>query len=117
MRGLAGASLLLLAACGSSGEGQPRQAPQAAVEPIFECAADGAGDYGTGCTIARKAVQGGTILTLRSPTGSFRRLRVGGGRVAAADGAEPARILAGDAGRVEVAIGGDRYLIPRKEVK
>ena len=117
MRRGAGAAFLLIAACGSSGEGQQGQAVQGAVEPGFECAVDGASDYGTGCTIERKAAAGGTILTLRSPTGSFRRLRAGRQGVAAADGAEPARVLGGDGARIEVAIGGDRYRIPRKDLQ
>jgi len=111
------ASFLLLAACGSSGEEQQRSAPQAVAQPGFECAVDGASDYGNGCTIERRSAPGGAILTLRSPTGSFRRLRVGAGSVAAADGAEPARILGEDGSRVEVVIGGDRYRIPREALR
>ena len=117
MKTLASALVLLLTACGSPGARRQGQAAQAAAVPVFECAVDGASVYGTGCAIARKPVPGGAILTLRSPTGSFRRLRVGGGKLAAEDGAEPARILGGDKGRVEVAIGGDRYLIPRESLR
>lgn len=117
MKIVAGALLLLLAACGSSNDGQQGRTGKAEAEPGFECAVDGASDYGTGCTIERKAAPGGAILTLRSPTGSFRRVRVGGGSIAAADGAQPARILGGDGARVEVAIGGDRYRIPRKALQ
>jgi hypothetical protein len=105
---------LLLAGCGSSAERQPDQGTRAIAEPGFQCAVDGASVYGTGCTIERTASPGGAILTLRSPTGSFRRLRVDSGSVAAADGAEPARLTGGDTARVEIAIGGDRYRIPRK---
>lgn len=111
MRALSGLSLLLLAACGSSGAGQ--QAQMGAAEPGLECATDGASDYAAGCTIERN----GTILTLRSPTGSFRRLRVSGGKVEAADGAEPARILGDDGKRVSIAIGGDRYIIPKADLR
>ena len=117
MRLMAAAFALLLAGCGSSGERQPDRAPQAIVEPGFECAVDGASGYGTGCTIERAAAPGGAILILRSPTGSFRRLRVGGGNVTAADGAEPVRILGSDGGRVELAVGGDRYRIPREALR
>ncbi|HEX5182847.1 MAG TPA: hypothetical protein VFW19_06810, partial [Allosphingosinicella sp.] len=88
MRRASGFLLLLLAACGSPGA---RRAGVAA--PGLECATDGASGYGAGCTIEREATRDGTILTLRSPTGSFRRLRVAGGRVSAADGAEPAYLI------------------------
>ena len=114
MRRLAGPAFLLLASCGSSGERQPDQAPQGVAAPGLECAVDGAGDYGDGCTMERQAAADGAVLTLRSPTGSFRRLRIGRDGIAAADGAEPARVIGGDAARVEVAIGRDRYRIPRK---
>ena len=113
MRAMAGAFVLLLASCGPSGERQQGQARQPVAEPILECAIDGAADYSTGCTIERA----GPILTIRSPTGSFRRLRVAGGRVTAADGAEPARIVGEDAKRIEVAIGRDRYRIPREVLR
>jgi hypothetical protein len=113
----AGAACLLLAGCGPSGERQPDEATHGVVAPGFECAVDGASDYGTGCTIERAAARDGTVLILRSPTGSFRRLRVADGRIVAADGAEPARILGGDAKRVEVAIAGDRYRLPREALR
>lgn len=111
MKMVFGLALLLLAACGSSGSGEQAQAGSA--EPDLECATDGASDYTNGCTIERN----GTILTLHSPTGSFRRLRVANGKVEAADGAEPARLLGDDGKRVSVAIGGDRYLIPKADLR
>lgn len=110
-------ALLALAGCGSSGDSRQGQAPAAVAEPGFECATDGASDYDASCTIERAAARSGTVLTLRGPTGSFRRLRVANGKIEAADGAEPARILSEDARRVEVAIGGDRYRIPRGELR
>ena len=111
---VAGLALILLAA--GCGRGQQQEATSVAV-PGFECATDGASDYGSGCTLERVAATSGTILTLRSPTGSFRRLRITNGNVAAADGAEPARTIGGDAKRIEVAIGGDRYRIPREALR
>jgi hypothetical protein len=107
------AGMLLLSGCGS-GAPQHGERPAEAAQAGLECAVDGAGDYGDGCTIERAAAPGGIILTLRSPTGSFRRLRVAGGRIAAADGAEPARVTAQDKQRIEVAVGGDRYRLPRQ---
>jgi hypothetical protein len=111
---LASASLLSGCGSGASGSGQP---PSGSAEPVLECAVDGASDYGDGCTIARAAAPGGTILTISSPTGSFRRLRVAASRVFAADGAEPARVIGEDRERVEVAIGGDRYRLPRQMLR
>lgn len=109
MRAAASLALVLLAAgCGSK-----QQQSEAIVAPGFECATDGASDYGTGCTLERASAKEGAILTLRSPTGSFRRLRIVGGNISAADGAEPARIIGGDAKRIDVAVGDDRYRIPR----
>jgi hypothetical protein len=117
-RGAILAATLLATACGSAESRDPEgQAAKAEAEPVLECAVDGARDYGTGCTLERSAAPDGTFLTIRSPTGSFRRLRVTGGRVAAADGAEPARIVAEDAKRVEVAVGGDRYRLPRQALR
>ena len=112
MRAAAALPLLLVAACGSSDDPQQRQA-SAVAAPGLECATDGASDYGTGCTIERS----GTILAIHSPTGSFRRLRVANGRIEAADGAEPARLLGDDGKRVTVAIGGDRYRIPHEALR
>lgn len=117
MRAAAGAAFLLLAACGASGERQQARATVAAAVPGLECAVDGASDYSAGCTIERSASRDGTILIVRSPTGSFRRLRVANGGIVAADGAEPARLLGDDGKRVNVAIGGDRYRIPREALR
>jgi hypothetical protein len=115
MRAGIASALLLLSACGSGAGGPWRQEGNESGEAVagLECATDGASDYGAGCTIVRTSGHTGTVFTLRSPTGSFRRLRVTNGRIEAADGAEPARILGGDSARVELAIGGDRYRIPR----
>ena len=114
MRVAASLALLLLAA--GCGREQQQEAASVAA-PGFECATDGASEYSTGCTLERAAATGGAILTLRSPTGSFRRLRITNGKVAAADGSEPARTIGGDAKWIEVAIGGDRYRIPREVLR
>ncbi|MDB5692386.1 MAG: hypothetical protein JWO81_1449 [Alphaproteobacteria bacterium] len=111
------AATLLASACGGAASGNQQAAAATEASPAFECAVDGASDYGTGCTLERSAAADGMILTLRSPTGSFRRLRVARGRIAAADGAEPARIIAEDSNRVEVAVGGDRYRLPRQMLR
>jgi hypothetical protein len=96
------ALLPLLAACG----GPP---PAPAFERI-ECAVDGAAGFERVCTVER----GRGRLTLRGPSGSFRRLVIAkdGRGVAAADGAEPATVAVVAKDRIEVSIGGDRYRLP-----
>jgi len=119
VRAMAGVACLLLAGCGDDASGAWKQEQKGSGEAVagLECATDGASDYGTGCTIERRTTRDGTILTVHSPTGSFRRLLVAGGRVTAADGAEPARLGRGDGKRTEVAVGGDRYRIPREALR
>lgn len=98
------ALLPLLSACGG---------PPAAADERIECAVDGAAEFAPVCTVERSAGDE-PRLTLRSPSGSFRRLAVtGDGRgVAAADGAEEARVEVIDRGLIEVSIGADRYRLP-----
>jgi hypothetical protein len=95
----------LLAAC----EGPP---PGKAAERI-ECAIDGAGGFERVCTVERTAGPE-VLLTLRSPSGGFRRLAVtrDGRGVIAADGAEPATVAIVGEGLIEVSIGSDRYRLP-----
>ena len=109
---------VLLAACGgppeqvadgsesvAQGTGTPTEAP---VEQIA-CGAD----LTARCTVERTAIDGGEMLTLRDADGGFRRLRIGAdGGIAAADGAEPAAIVARGATGTEVAIGDMRYRLP-----
>jgi hypothetical protein len=100
-------SLLLLAACG----GDP-PAPQG--DDRIECAVDGETAFARACEVERASGPEGLVLTLRSRSGSFRRLLVtrDGRGLVAADGAEAARVTVLDKGRIEVAIGGDRYRLP-----
>jgi hypothetical protein len=116
---------LVLAACGSAPKGGASAAaneekiipaPEAVVEPVdapIECAVDGAA-MARVCTIEKVPGPSGLGLTVRSPSGSFRRLLVtkDGRGVAAADGAEPVRVTVIGPGRIEVAVGGDRYRLP-----
>lgn len=98
--------LCLVAGC----DGPP--AAPAAQERI-ECAVDGATAFERVCTVERAAAPE-VVLTLRSPSGSFRRLTVtrDGRGVAAADGAEPATVAVVGKGLIEVSIGSDRYRLP-----
>jgi len=122
------ASLALLAGCGGTKTSQPA-APNSAAETSIpapaatatvespddriECAVDGAA-FARACTVERLTGDEGLVLTLRAPSGSFRRLLVtkDGRGVVAADGAEPAKVTVIGSGRIEVAIGGDRYRLP-----
>ena len=107
MRRLA-ALLLVVVGCGG-----PPAATRA--EDRIECAVDGAAEFKRICTVERTA--GPEILiTLRSPSGSFRRLvatRDGRG-VAAADGAEPGTVTIVGKDLIEVSIGSDRYRLPAR---
>ena len=85
----------------------------AASDDRVECAVDGAA-FARACTVDRVTGDEGLVLTVHAPSGSFRRLLVtkDGRGVVAADGAEPAKVSVLGPGRIEVAIGGDRYRLP-----
>jgi hypothetical protein len=105
---------LLLAACGGEAD-----APEEVVAAVpaggerIECAVAGAA-FAPVCAVERASGPDGLTLTLRSPSGSFRRLLVtrDGRGVVAADGAEPAAVTPLGPDRIEVAIAGDRYRLP-----
>ena len=130
IRTVALASLLLLAACGddaaetgaasnasaggesaASGEDPAR----AAEAELVECAIAGA-EFERICTVERAAGAEGLVLTIRAPSGSFRRLLVtGDGRgVVAADGAMPALVTPLGRDLIEVKIAADRYRLPAR---
>jgi hypothetical protein len=94
------ALLPLLSACGGS--------PAASAGERIECALDGTESFERVCTLERK--QG--VLTVRGPSGTFRRFVAEGGEVTAADGAEPAVVKPVRDGVVEASIGRDRYRLP-----
>jgi len=56
----------------------------------------------------------GDVIVVRQPDGGFRRFRItdDGKGVAAADGAERAKVTVTGDRQIEVAIGGNRYLLP-----
>lgn len=101
------APFLLLAACGGP--------PAAKAGERIECAVDGAAAFERVCTIER-TVGRETLFTIRSPSGSFRRLVVtqDGRGVMAADGAEAADVRVIGKDLVEVSIGADRYRLPAR---
>jgi hypothetical protein len=99
---------LVLSACGG---------PPAATPPrnLVECAVDGAAGFERVCAVERSSGPE-TVFTLRSPSGSFRRLvatRDGRG-VMAADGAEAAEVKVIGKDLIEVSIGPDRYRLPAR---
>jgi hypothetical protein len=100
--------LLLVAGCGERAEDKVAAAP---VDDRIECALDGTAEFARKCAIEQ--ADGGSALTLRRADGGFRKLLVAAdGGLSLADGAET---LVGKAladGRLEVAIGGDRYRLP-----
>ena len=99
--------LLLLAGCGG------HETREAAVEKV-ECAVEVAAEFARVCAVERITGAEGLVLTLRAPSGGFRRLLVtrDGRGVVAADGAEPAQVTPLAPDRIEVAIGPDRYRLP-----
>jgi hypothetical protein len=104
-------SLLAFAGCGE--EPAPPSGPQPKAEQV-ECAVGGAVAFEPTCTVERNVGPDGLTLTVRSPSGSFRRLLVtkDGRGVVAADGAERATVTPVGGNRIEVAIAGDRYRLP-----
>ncbi len=119
MRTLPTAALLfLLAACGdpdkATEEALAAAGEKAADDGRIECAAEGAEAFERVCTMERVKGPEGTTLTIRHPSGGFRRLLVttDGRGVVAADGAEPAEVTTLGDDRIEVAIGTERYRLP-----
>ncbi len=106
---------LLPAACGDPDAARQDALAAAADEAgRIECATDGAVRFERVCTVERVSGPDGLTLTIHSPSGGFRRLRVtGDGRgVEAADGADPAEVSIVGGNRIEVALAGDRYRLP-----
>ncbi len=95
---------LLLAACG-------RQAgdPEPAMHPI-DCALDGTGVFVARCRVE----QAGDLVVVHRPDGGFRRLRLIDDQrdLIADDGAAPALTSRIADGRLQVALGHDRYRFP-----
>jgi hypothetical protein len=97
---------VLIVSCGDEGG-------QAPAGEAVECAIGGGG-FARNCTMERRETAEGLTLTIRNPSGGFRRILLpkdGSGAVAA-DGAERARVAVLGDGRAEVAIAGDRYRLP-----
>ncbi len=115
--------LFLLAACGGTDTVPPPDRPAGAENSAsagaladageaVACALNGSEDYKPVCTIEGAREGDATVLTVRQPDGGFHRLRKTGDVVAAADGAEPARVTRLDDGSLVVAVGDARYRLP-----
>jgi hypothetical protein len=115
MNKLALPALLSLAACGGpSSTADQREAAASAGAEKIDCAVDGAAGFERACVVERSTGAEGLVLTVRHPSGGFRRLQVtrDGRGVIPADGAESAVVRILDDGHIEVAIGSDRYKLP-----
>jgi hypothetical protein len=115
MNKLALLALLSLAACGDpkSSADQREAAAPAGAEKI-DCAVNGAIGFERVCVVERSTGADGLVLTVRHPSGGFRRLQVtrDGRGIIPADGAESAVVRILDDAHIEVAIGSDRYKLP-----
>jgi hypothetical protein len=116
MRSLSLAPLFLLAACGGSADPAAPQGNGAAAPPPgqpdnrIECQPAGATAFERACTVDSAESPRGRMLTIRKADGGFRRLLLGrDGEISAADGAQPAHVIARGAAGTEVEIGGDRF--------
>jgi hypothetical protein len=104
-------SLLALAACGSSGDAGN---VAATADSRVVCALAGSDDFSRVCSLERKMGERGMELTVGNPGGGFHRLLVtrDGKGVVAADGAEAATVSIAGEHEIQVAISGDRYVLP-----
>ena len=104
---------LLLPACGDDADRGAATTLAEGAERI-ECAVEGETAFQPVCSVERAMAPGGLTLTLRAPSGGFRRLLVtkDGRGVVAADGALPATVTPNGPDRIEVEVAGDRYRLP-----
>jgi hypothetical protein len=97
--------LLLLSACEGGGNGRVEG-------EAISCAIGAGSEMAPVCSVERGRDEAGPVLTIRQPDGGFRRLRAVSGVWEAADGAFAATSVAADNGQTEIAVQGDRYLLP-----
>lgn len=98
-------SVIALAACAPEADAPPGDA--------VECALGARAAFAPACTFERERGADGRFV-VHHLGGSFRRLRydAAAGEVAAADGADKARVEAAEEGYVAFTVGADRYRIP-----
>ena len=110
---------LVLAGCGGPDNGmlaeaEARGSKDAAEDGRIECALEGAKLFDRTCTVEEMRGADGTILIVGKQDVGYRRLQIttDGRGVVSADGALPATVTIIDDGKIEVAIGRDRYRLP-----
>ncbi len=113
--------VLLLSACGGPPEGvapgDPANVATAEtgtpVDAPTERIACAIGDaaMAEACTVERRQDGDAQIIVIRHPDGGFRRLKIEGSQVTAADGAQPAAVTVRD-GVADVAVAEARYRLP-----
>ncbi len=113
--------ICLIAACGRPdnevlAEAEERAAAQAPDDGKIECAINGDADFTNGCETERLSGEDGVTLIVRHPDGGFRRFNVltDGRGLAAADGAEQAKISIVEDDKILVSVGPDKYIMPAK---
>jgi hypothetical protein len=117
MRSLLLVPLALLAACAGSADPNAPQGNGAAAPPPgqpdnrIECRPAGATAFARACTVDIADTPQGPVLTIRKADGGFRRLLWRNNDLLAADGAQPAHVTHLPDGRMDVEIGGDRFLV------
>ena len=91
-------------------------APAPAPDNRIDCLIEGNTAFERNCLVETSDGAEGPLLTIRKPDGGFRRLQVtsDGTGVVAADGAEMAVVTMLPGGRIEVAIGADRFRLPAR---
>ena len=99
--------IVLLAACGAE-ESSPPPGDK------VECALGAGAALAPVCTL--EVVAGGGEIILHHPDGGFRRLArdAASGTLTPRDGADPLMIGADDADALTIAIGAERYRLPRR---
>ncbi len=82
-------------------------------EPRVACAVNGAASFTDSCRVLSVGRGDGWLMTVRHPDGGFRRFAIdASGGVSAADGSEAVVGKPLPDGRLEIAVGGDRYRLP-----
>ncbi|WP_379921228.1 hypothetical protein [Erythrobacter sp. R86502] len=97
-------AIAVLAACSQT------ESPPPPGEPIA-CAIGAGAELSAVCTL--ETVEGDGVFLIHHPDGGFRRFRMIDGVIVTNDGAGRAAAQEPDAsGKVEIAVDGDRYLVP-----
>lgn len=112
--GVAILGLAMLAGCSEKPPQSAEEQTAAEGAEQIACALKGQSDFASTCGIERVTSADGTVLVVRHPDGGFRRFNLvtDGRGLVAADGSEEAVVTIATKGRVDVAVGEDRYRFP-----